>query len=125
MTAEQRGLLAPHFLRDLHGEAELGPLLLFGEDVALLRRGKTALRGECELLQWGELGGFLETALDRILVLEFTELRGDDADHDDLVALGQEAQRLEATGTVAVLFEEIAVVIGASEHGLGNRLVAA
>src|SRR4051794_6969322 len=101
MTAEQRGLLAPHFLRNLHGEAELGPLFLFGEDVALLRRGKTALRGECELLQRGELGGFLETALDVIPLLELPEFRGDHTDHDDLVALGQEAQRLEATGAVA------------------------
>src|SRR5215471_21579543 len=109
--------LTPHLIRDFDGEAELGPLLLLGEDVALFRRGEAALRGERELLERRELRGFLEAALDVVLLLELAELRGDDADHDDLVALGQEAQRLEAPGAIAVVFEEVAVVIGAGEHG--------
>ena len=51
--------------------------------------------------------------------------RGDQAEHDLLLALGHEAQRLEAAGPLGVVFEEIAVVVGLAEHHLGHRLVPA
>src|SRR5262249_16797069 len=53
-----------------------------------------------------ELRRLIEPALDRVLALQGAALRGDDADHNDLVALGQEAQRLEAAGAVGVVFQE-------------------
>jgi hypothetical protein len=37
-------LFPPHFTRDIDHEFQLGPLLVFGEDVAFFGRGKTALR---------------------------------------------------------------------------------
>src|SRR3569832_2691381 len=37
-------LPAPHFLCHFDREAELGPLLFLGQDVAFLGRGKSALR---------------------------------------------------------------------------------
>ena len=52
-------------------------------------------------------------------------LRGDQAEHELLVALGEEAQRLEAAGAVAVVFEEIAVDIDLAEQLLGDEFVAA
>ena len=52
-------------------------------------------------------------------------LRGDQAEHDDLVALRQKAQRLEAAGAVAVVFQEVAVVIALGEQALRHRLVTA
>ena len=48
---------------------------------------------------------------------------GDQAEHRDL-ALGQEAQRLEAAGALAVVFEEIAVDVDRVEQEFGDRLVA-
>ena len=42
-----------------------------------------------------------------------------------LLALRQEAQRLEAAGAIGVVFEEIAVVVAFAEQVLGDRLVAA
>jgi hypothetical protein len=41
---DDAGLLPPHFLCDLDREAELGPLLVFGKDVALFGRCEAALR---------------------------------------------------------------------------------
>src|SRR5882724_4113157 len=63
--------------------------------------------------------------LDVIFLFEFTEFRGDEADHHDLVALWQKPKRLEAAGALGIVFEEIAVVIGAGQHGLRHRLIAA
>ena len=52
-------------------------------------------------------------------------LGGDEADHHALLALGQEAQRLEPAGALGVVLQEIAVVVDAGEQHLGHRLVAA
>ena len=49
----------------------------------------------------------------------------DQAEHELLVALGEIAQRLEAAGAVAVVFQEIAVEIGVREQMLGDVVVAA
>src|SRR5262249_26314839 len=84
----------PNLVSQLHHLAHLGPLLLLGEDVALLGRGEAALRAKRELLKRRELRRLVDAAFDSVLALERAALRGDDADHDDLLALGQEAQRL-------------------------------
>ena len=105
--------------------AKLRPLLLLGKDVALLGRGKAALRREAELLQRSELGRLVDAALDVVLLLQRAALGGDEAEHHDLVALRQEAQRLEAAGAVGVVFEEIAVVVHLAQQRLRHRLVAA
>ena len=118
-------LSSPDLVGDLDREPQLGPLLFLGEDVAFLGRGKAALRRQRELIQRREFGGLLQPALDVVLFLQLAGLGGDDADHHDLVALRQIAQRLEAAGAVGIIFQEIAVVIGAGQHGLGHRLVAA
>ena len=56
--------------------------------------------------------------------LELRALGGDEAEHRDL-ALGQEAQRLEAARALGVVFEEIAVDVDLVEQQFGDRLVAA
>src|SRR5262249_46391964 len=84
-----------------------------------------ALRREAELLDGRKLAGFLNTPLHGVLLLERAALRRDEAEHHDLLALRKEAQRLEAAGTIGVVFEEIAVVIDAAEQPLRHRLVAA
>ena len=60
------------------------PLLLFGEDVALLGRGEAALRRQRELVERRELRGLVEPPLDVVLLLQRAALGGDEADHDDL-----------------------------------------
>src|SRR5258705_2601484 len=62
-TMEKR-LLSPHLVGNFDREAELGPLLLLGQDVAFLGRGEAALRRDRELVEWGEFGSLLEAALD-------------------------------------------------------------
>ena len=52
-------------------------------------------------------------------------LRGDQAEHQLLLALGEIAQRLEAAGAVAVVLQEVAVEIGVAEQLLGDEFVAA
>src|SRR5262245_6024467 len=92
--------LPPHLFGDLDHFTHLGPLLRLGEHVAFLGRGEAALRAERELLERRELCRLVDAALDQVLGLQRAALGGDDADHDDLVALGQEAQRLEASGAL-------------------------
>src|SRR5437868_9013659 len=40
---KRQELLAPKLVRDIHGELQLGPLLVFTEDIAFLGGGETAL----------------------------------------------------------------------------------
>src|SRR4051794_10433889 len=90
--------LPPHFLRDFHDLRELGPLLLFGKDIALLGGGEAALRRQRELPQWREFRRLLDAALDVILVLQRAALGRDQPQHHDLLAFGQKPQRLETAG---------------------------
>src|SRR5215467_6825024 len=53
---------APDFLRDLDDQAQLRPLLLLGELVALDRRREAALRREAELVDRDVLRGVLDPA---------------------------------------------------------------
>src|SRR5579864_2796548 len=118
-------LATPHLRGHLDRKTKLGPLLVLGEDIALLGRGKSALRRERELIERRKFRGFGKPPLDVVLALERSAFGGDEADHHDLVALGQVTQRLEATGALGIIFKEIAVVIGASEQRFGDRLVTA
>src|SRR4051812_40835489 len=99
-----RDWLLPHLVGELLDHAKLRPLLLLGKDVALLGGGEAALRREAELLQRSELGRLVDPPLDVVLLLERTALGGDEPEYHGLVALRQEAQRLEAAGAVAVVF---------------------
>ncbi len=71
------------------------------------------------------LVGLLDALLDVGARLQPARLRRDEAEHDDLVALRQEAQRLETAGAVGVVFEEVAVVIALRQQAFRHRLVAA
>src|SRR5215210_621461 len=61
-------LSAPHFLRGLDNEAELGELLIAGEVVTLQRGGEPALGGEAELLYVYEAARLFDAALELVLV---------------------------------------------------------
>src|SRR5581483_11757144 len=98
-------------IRELDDHGELRPLLLLGEDVPLFGRREAALRRQAELLHGDEFRRLADAALEIVLLLELAELGGDEAEHDLLIASRHEAQRLEATGTVGVVFEEEAVIV--------------
>src|SRR5438874_10066627 len=87
---------APHLLRKLHDHPQLRPLLVFGQNVALLGRGEAALRGEAELLARRKLRGLVDAALDVVLLLQRAAFGGDEAEHHGLVAFRQKPQRLKA-----------------------------
>src|SRR5215470_1992647 len=116
---------SPHLVGDLDDHAKLRPLLLLGEDIAFLGRGKAALGREAQLLDIDVFGRFVDAALDRVLLLQCAALRGDEAEHHLLLPLGHEPQRPEAAGAVGVVFEEIAVDIDLAEQTLGDELIAA
>src|SRR5258706_16398554 len=61
---------APDFVGDFHRHAQLGPLLLFGEDVALLGAGEAALRTEAELIEGDIFLRLADAAFDVVLILE-------------------------------------------------------
>src|SRR5712691_2857727 len=91
-------LPSPYPGGDVDDHRELRPFLVLGQHVALLGRGEAALRAQGELVDIDVLGGLVDAAPDGVLSLECTAFRRDEADHHDLVSLGQEAQRLEAAG---------------------------
>src|SRR5262249_14191473 len=115
---------SPHLIRQLHDPPQLRPLLVLGQDIAFLARGEAALRGEAELVEIDEFRRLVDAALKRVLLLERAAFGGDEAEHHHL-ALGHEAQRLEAAGAVAVVFHEVGVDVDLVEQDFGHRLVAA
>jgi hypothetical protein len=50
-SARDRNLLRPHLVRQFHDHAQLGPLLLLGEHIALFRGRKAALRRQTKLIK--------------------------------------------------------------------------
>src|ERR1700704_6139227 len=93
---------APHLVCDFDNLAELRPLRLLGEDVALLGRRKATLRRERELLQRSESRRFVDAALDVVLLFQRAVFRSDKAENHDLRTGRQESQRLEAAGAIRV-----------------------
>jgi hypothetical protein len=68
-------VIGPHLFRDLNDELELLPLLVLGQDVALLGRGEAALRRQRELIERREFRGLVEPPLDVVLLLQRAALR--------------------------------------------------
>ena len=99
-------------------------LLLDAERVALDGRGEAALRREAELVDVDVLRRLLDPALEEVLGLELARLGRHQAEHDDL-ALGHEAQRLEAARAGVVPLHEEAVDGELVEQRLGDEVVAA
>src|SRR5262245_36174765 len=91
---------APHCAHRLDDQLELGPLLVLGEDVALLGGGEAALGTQAELLEVGVLAGLVDAPRDGVPCLQNPALRGDEAEDDLLAALGQEAEGLEPSRAV-------------------------
>src|SRR6185312_8098494 len=116
--------LAPHFFGDLDHPAELRPLLVLGQRIALLGRGKAALAGDAELIEGCILRRLVDAALELVLAFELAALGGHDAEHHGL-ALGQHAQGLEAAGALIVVLHEVAVHVDLVEQDFLHRLIAA
>src|SRR5690348_9665401 len=123
-SSEPSRALAPDLVGGLDDQAELGYLLVVGQRVALGGGGEAALPGQAELVQGDELGGLVDTALEVVLGLQLGALGGDQAE-DDHLALGNEAERLEATGPFVVVLEEEPVHGQLGEQRLGHEVVAA
>src|SRR5262249_39830826 len=122
-SASSRSRSVPHRARGLEDHLELAPL-----DVLAYRcrshAAEAALRAERKLLERQIAARLVDPAAQQILRLDLRALGGDEAEHRDL-ALGDVAQRLEAAGAVAVVFEQQAVVIETAEQALGDRIIVA
>src|SRR3954470_13298256 len=118
-------LSSPHLVGELDDHAKLGPLFVLGQDIALLGRGEAALRGEAQLIDVDILRRLVDAPLDVVLLFQRTTLRGDEAEHDLLLALGHEAQRLETTGAIGVVFQEIAVDVDLAQQAIRDMVVTA
>src|SRR4029077_8316996 len=80
---------SPDLVGDLHDPPELRPLLVLGQDIALLGGGEAALRREAELIEVDVPCGLVDAALELVLGFERPALRSDEPEHDHL-ALGHE-----------------------------------
>src|SRR5215831_7130724 len=116
--------LAPDLVGDLDQAAQLRPLLVLGQAIALFGRGEAALARDAELVERGIFRRLIDAAPELVLAFKPAGLGGHDAEHHGL-ALGQLAQRLEATGALAVVFHEVAVHVDFVEQDLLHGLVAA
>src|SRR5205085_11313047 len=101
------------------------PLLVLGQLVALDSRREPALGREAQLLDRRVLRRLVDASLQLVLRLELAGLRRHEAEHDLLVALWQEAQRLETARALVVPFHEEAVDLQLGEERLGDEVVAA
>src|SRR6185503_2814563 len=81
------GSAPPYLVRQFDDHAQLRPLILLGEHIALLSRGEAALRRKTKLLERHVFGRLVDAALDVVLLLQHAALRRDEAEHDLLVAL--------------------------------------
>src|SRR5947209_7835235 len=116
--------LVPDFAGDFDDARELRPLLVLAQEVAVVRAREAALRREAQVLEWYELRGFVDAALERVLRLERTGFRGDQAEHH-LLAPWQLAQWAEAAGALAVVLHEEAVELRSEHRGHHVVLIAA
>src|SRR5690349_21988390 len=94
---ERKPTLPPHLARHLQRQPQLSLLILHGDLVSVVRAREAALRAETQVLQRHILRGGFDAALERVLRFECRDLGADQAE-DDLLALGHEAERLEAAG---------------------------
>src|SRR5438270_2327480 len=97
--------LVPDLGGDLDDARKLRPLLVLGEQVAVVRAREAALRREAKVLERHELRRLVDAALQAFLRLEGARLGGDKAKHDFL-SVWQEAQRPEAARALAVVLHE-------------------
>src|SRR5258707_8779675 len=112
---------APYFAGRVDAQLELGLLLLDGEVVAVVRAREAALRREAKVLHRHVLGRGVDAPLERVLRFELGQLGAHQTEHH-LLALGHQAQRLEAAGALVVVLEEEAVDVQAGEHALGDEV---
>src|SRR5689334_15384426 len=123
-SGRQRSMSFPNLVGQFHDHAQLRPLLLFRQHVAFLGGSEAALWRQAKLIEGDVARRLVDAALDLVLLLQRAALRGDEAEHQLLLALGKESQRLEAAGAIGVVFKEIAVDLDRVEQPLGHRLVA-
>ena len=105
-------------------EAQLGPLLVLGQGVALDRAGEAALRAQAQPVERDVGGRLVDAPGELVGRLQLGPLAGDQAEHD-LLAVGHEAQRGEVPGAFVVVLEEVAIDGELVEQHLGDGLVAA
>src|SRR3982751_3999603 len=97
--------LVPDLARALDDARELRPLLVLGKEVAVVRAREAALGRQAQVLERHGPGRLVDAALERLLALQRAGLRGHQAEHH-LLPLGQQPQRPESAGALAVVLHE-------------------
>src|SRR5678816_761259 len=120
----QRRLVAPDLAGGVDAKAQLRPLLIFGQVVAVMGARKAALRADAEVLERHELGRLVDPPLELVLGFELRHLGAHQAEYH-LLPFGDVAQRLEAAGALGVELEEEAIDVDLGERGLGDVVIAA
>src|SRR5262249_23407716 len=98
------GRAPPHAAAGFRDEAQLGPLLVLGEEVAFHRGGEAALGAEREVLQGDVAGRRLDPPRERVAALELRPLAAHEAEHHR-PALRDEPQRLETPRPLLVVLQ--------------------
>ena len=109
-------VLLPHLVRQFHDHAQLRPLLLLGEHVALLGRGEAALRRQAELIERAYL---VASSMRRLMSSFFSSVPLLEVTRPSttiLLPFGRKRSGSKPPARVAVVFEEIAVVVQLAEQ---------
>src|SRR5579875_533586 len=118
------GTLAPDLPRGLHDKAQLGPLVVLGQQIALHRGGKAALRAERQAVQGHVPRRLLDPGQQGALRLELRALAAHEPEHDGGPAR-DEPERRERSRSLVIVLEEKPVDLQAAEQLLRDRIVAA
>ena len=116
--------LFPDLIRDFFYQCQLSPLLFFGQLVADLAGGESALRAQAQPIQRKVLRGLMNSVDDRLLILQLGGFGGDQAKYNLLIA-GYFSQRLKAAGTLIVKFQIVCRYILAGKQSLGDTVIGA
>src|SRR5262245_41089471 len=111
--------MAPHGPRCLHDPRQLAPLIILRQRYGL---AEPALRTERKLLKPEISRSCLDPPSQLVDRLDFGQLRRDETEDHDLV-LGHKPQGREASRTLAVVFEQQAIVAKAIEQALRNSVI--
>src|SRR4029077_13220019 len=115
---------APDLPCGLDDERQLLLFVVDGHRVAHEVARETTLRTETQLIERQELRRLVDAAFDHVLGLQHRRLGGNQAE-DDVLALGDVAQRREVARAVGVVLHEVVWDVDIPQHDFADVLVAA
>src|SRR5262245_33479480 len=85
LTMSAMGNYPPDLVSEFDNHSKFCPLLVLSQDIALLGRGKSALRRKAKLIERNKFGGLFDTSPDLVFRFQSPALGCNKAEHHDPV----------------------------------------